>query len=41
MGEMRNGYNILVGKPEQKKPPERCRCRWENKWTELFQMPAA
>jgi hypothetical protein len=30
MGEMRNAYNILVGKPEGKRPLERYRHRWEN-----------
>jgi hypothetical protein len=29
-GEMRNSYKILVGKPEGKGPPRRCRCRKEN-----------
>jgi hypothetical protein len=28
MGEMRNAYGILVGKPEGKKPLERSRHRW-------------
>jgi hypothetical protein len=28
MGEMRNAYNILVGKLEGKKPLGRPRCRW-------------
>jgi hypothetical protein len=28
MGEMRNAYRILVGKPEGKRPLERPRCRW-------------
>jgi hypothetical protein len=27
---MRNVYNILVGKPEGKKPLGRPRCRWED-----------
>jgi hypothetical protein len=27
MGEMRNTYNILVGKPEEKRPHERPRSR--------------
>jgi hypothetical protein len=27
---MRNAYNILVGKPEEKRPLGRPRCRWEN-----------
>jgi hypothetical protein len=28
MGEKRNGYRILVGKPESKRPLERPRCKW-------------
>jgi hypothetical protein len=30
MGEKRNAYRILVGKPEVKRPLGRPRCRWEN-----------
>jgi hypothetical protein len=30
MGEKRNEYKILVGKPEGKRPLERPRRRWEN-----------
>jgi len=30
MGDMRNAYNILVGKPEGKRPLIRPRCRWKN-----------
>jgi hypothetical protein len=30
MGEKRNAYRILVGKPEGKKPLGRPRHRWEN-----------
>jgi hypothetical protein len=30
MGEKRNPYRILVGKPEGKRPLERPRCRWVN-----------
>jgi hypothetical protein len=30
MGEMRNVYNILVGKPEEKRPLGRTRHRWED-----------
>jgi hypothetical protein len=30
MGEMRNAYNILVGKPEGKRPLGRPRHRWES-----------
>jgi hypothetical protein len=29
MGEMRNNYSILVGKPERKTPLGRHRCRWK------------
>jgi hypothetical protein len=28
MGEKRNAYRLLVGKPEGRKPPERQRRRW-------------
>jgi hypothetical protein len=30
MGHLRNAYNILVGKPEGKRPLERTRLRWED-----------
>jgi hypothetical protein len=30
MGEMRNTYIMLVGKPEGKKPLEEPKRRWEN-----------
>jgi hypothetical protein len=30
IGEMKNSYNILVGKPEGKRPLVRQRCRWED-----------
>jgi hypothetical protein len=30
MGEKSNGYRILVGKPEGKRPLGRPRCRWED-----------
>jgi hypothetical protein len=29
MGEMRNTYNILIGKPDGKIPHGRPTCRWE------------
>jgi hypothetical protein len=30
MGEGRNVYRVLVGKPEGKRPLRRPRCRWED-----------
>jgi hypothetical protein len=30
MEEKRNAYRILVGKPEEERPLERPRCRWED-----------
>jgi hypothetical protein len=30
MGEMRNAHNILVGKPEGKRPLRRLRHRWKD-----------
>jgi hypothetical protein len=30
MGEEKSGYRILVGKPEEKRPLGRPRCRWED-----------
>jgi hypothetical protein len=30
MGEMRNAYRMLVGKPEGKRPLGRSRCKWED-----------
>jgi hypothetical protein len=30
MGEMRNSYRVLVGKPEGKRPLGRPRHRWED-----------
>jgi hypothetical protein len=30
MGEGRNVYRVLVGKPEEKRPLGRPRCRWED-----------
>jgi hypothetical protein len=39
MGEMRNAYRILVGKPERKRPLERPRHRWvENIKIDLREM---
>jgi len=31
MGDRRGAYNVLVGKPEEKRPFGRPRCRWEDK----------
>jgi hypothetical protein len=31
MGEKRNAYRLLVGKPEEKRPLGRPRCRWVDK----------
>jgi hypothetical protein len=31
MGEVRNTYKMLIGKPEGKRPPERHRSRWKDK----------
>jgi hypothetical protein len=31
MGEGRDVYSVLVGKPERKRPLGRPRCRWEDK----------
>jgi hypothetical protein len=30
MGEVRGAYNILVGRPEGRRPLRRPRCRWED-----------
>jgi hypothetical protein len=30
MGEVRGAYNILVGRPEGRRPLERLRRRWED-----------
>jgi hypothetical protein len=30
MGEMRYAYNILVGRPEGRRPLGRPRCKWED-----------
>jgi hypothetical protein len=38
MGEMRNAYNILVGKPERRRPLGSPRSRWEGEdWMLLAQ----
>jgi hypothetical protein len=39
MGEKRNAYRLLVGKPERKRPLGRPRCRWEdNTKMDLFEI---
>jgi len=38
MGEMRGAYNILVGKPERKRPLGRRRYRWEDITRDLREM---
>jgi hypothetical protein len=30
MGEVKGAHNILVGRPEGRRPLERPRCRWED-----------
>jgi hypothetical protein len=30
MGEKRNVYRVLVGKPKAKRLPEKCKCRWKD-----------
>jgi hypothetical protein len=30
MGEVRGAYNILIGRPEERRPLGRPRCRWED-----------
>jgi hypothetical protein len=30
IGEERNVYKVLMGKPEEKRPLGRLRCRWED-----------
>ena len=30
MEQFRNAYRVLVGKPEEKRPLEKPRCRWED-----------
>jgi hypothetical protein len=30
MGDKRNAYRILAGKPEAKRSPRRTKCGWEN-----------
>jgi hypothetical protein len=29
MGQIKNAYKLLVRKPEEKTPLEKCRCKWE------------
>jgi hypothetical protein len=36
MGEMRNVYNTLIGKPEGKRPLERTTHRWEDNMRKDF-----
>jgi hypothetical protein len=31
MGEERKVYNVIVGKPEGRRPLQRPRCRWEER----------
>jgi len=38
MGEMKNAYKILVGKPEGKRPHGRSRCRWEDNRKDLTEI---
>jgi hypothetical protein len=39
MGGMRNAHNILIGKPEGKRPLRRPRCRWkDNIRTDLWEI---
>jgi hypothetical protein len=30
MGETKDAYRVLVGKPERKRPFRRAKCRWED-----------
>jgi hypothetical protein len=30
MGKMRNVYKVLIGKPKEKKPLERSKCKWDD-----------
>jgi hypothetical protein len=30
MGKVSGAYNILVGRPEGRRPPGRSKCRWED-----------
>jgi hypothetical protein len=36
IGEIRNAYNILGGKPEGKRPPRRLRRRWKDNINEIL-----
>jgi hypothetical protein len=38
MGEKRNAYRLLVGKPEGKRPLGRPRCRWVDVKMDLSEM---
>jgi hypothetical protein len=39
MGEKRNAYRLLVGKPEGRRPLGRERCRWlDNIWMDLVEV---
>jgi hypothetical protein len=38
MGEIRNAYTILVGNPEEKRPFERPRRRWDNMKMDLWEI---
>jgi hypothetical protein len=33
---MRNALTILAGKLESKRPLERSKCKWEDKWAFIF-----
>jgi hypothetical protein len=38
MGEVRNVYKILVGKPEGKRPFGKPRCRWEHNTKRILRL---
>jgi hypothetical protein len=38
MGKVRNDAEILIGKPEGKRPPERPRCRWEDMKMDIIEI---